>query len=106
MTNCYDEEVRLWIIKIREGDKNAFEKLFLKFYGPLCRFAWRFVRSSHIAEELVQDTFLEAWEAKASLDPDKNIRSYLYQNVRNKSLNYVKHENIAKEYNQAIDWLN
>lgn len=106
MTNCYEEEVKLWVIKIREGDKSAFEKLFLKFYVPLCKFAWRFVRSTHIAEELVQDTFLEAWEANESLDPDKNIRAYLYKNVRNKALNYVKHEHIANEHNQDIDWLN
>ncbi|MEX2404177.1 MAG: RNA polymerase sigma-70 factor [Balneolales bacterium] len=102
----YHDNIELWIEDIREGDKYAFEKLYLKFYSPLCKFAWRFLRSSHISEELVQDVFLNIWESRASLDPDKNITSFLYKDVRNKVLNHLKHQNIVKEYNPEIEWLN
>lgn len=107
MTDCYnDEEIKLWVIKVREGDKSAFNKLFVKFYSPLCKFAWRYVRSSHISEELVQDAFLEVWELRASLDSDKSIKSYLYQIVRNRALNHLKHKSIAREHNKDIAWIN
>lgn len=106
MSDYDNEAIELWVEKIREGDRNAFEKLFLKFYGPLCKFAWRFVRSSDISEELVQDVFLHIWESREVLDRNKNIKSYLYQVVRNKSLNHLKHQDIAEEYNRKIEWLN
>lgn len=106
MSDLQEADVKQWIERISEGDRKAFEKLFLKFYDSLCRFAWRFVRSSHISEELVQEVFLEIWELRDSLDPEKNIKSYLYRSVRNKALNHLKHEDLADEYNKKIEWLN
>jgi len=101
-----DQQLQLWIKKIRKGDKKAFEKLFLKFYDSLCNFAWRYVRSSYIAEELVQDAFLAVWESRDELDTKKNIKTYLYQIVRNKALNHLKHQEIAEKHNTHIEWLN
>lgn len=106
MHDGYDEKIKDCIENIRNGDSKAFEKLFLEFYSPLCKFAWRFVRSSHIAEELVQEIFMDVWEDRESLDSSKNIKSFLYQSVRNKALNHIKHKNLAEEYNQEIEWFN
>lgn len=92
--------------KIRKGDKQAFEKLFLRFYDPLCKFAWRFTSSMHVSEELVQDVFLNIWESRDTLDRNKNIKSYLFKSVRNRALNYINHEELARSYNKEIEWLN
>lgn len=101
-----DKEIEIWIRKIKKGDKKAFEKLFLRFYDPLCKFAWRYLKSSHISEEIVQDVFLSVWESRESLNSEKNIKSYLYQAVRNEALNHLKHQDVAKKYNKQIEWLN
>lgn len=101
-----DQQLQQWIEQIRQGNKDAFEKLFLKFYEPLCNFAWRYVRSSHISEELVQDAFLAVWESRETLDKNRNIKTYLYQAVRNKALNHLKHQEVVEEHNQHIEWLN
>lgn len=100
-----DQQLQQWTEQIKEGDKRAFEKLFLRFYEPLCNFAWRYVRSAHISEELVQDAFLVVWESRDSLDRKKNIKTYLYQIVRNKALNHRKHQEIEEQYNKDIEWL-
>lgn len=97
--------VKSWIKKVKEGDQKAFKKLFLRFYDPLCQFSWQFTRSRHISEELVQEVFLAVWKSKETLDPQKDIKSFLYQSVRNKALNHIKHERLAEEYNSKIDWL-
>lgn len=97
--------VKLWIRKIKKGDQKAFKKLFLRFYDPLCQFSWQFTHSQHISEELVQEVFLAVWKSRETLDPQKDIKSYLYQSVKNEALNYLKHENLAAEYNKQIDWL-
>lgn len=101
-----DKEIEIWIRKIKKGDKKAFENLFLKFYDPLCKFAWRYLKSSHISEEIVQDVFLSVWESRESLNSGKNIKSYLYQAVRNEALNHIKHQDVANKYNKQIEWLN
>lgn len=91
------------IIKgIYKGDKKAFERLYLQFYAPLCRYAMRFVHSSHIAEDIVQNVLLHVWESRETLNPNKNIRAFLYHNVRNEALNYLKHRNIVKNSHMEI----
>ncbi|MEX0928976.1 MAG: RNA polymerase sigma-70 factor [Balneolales bacterium] len=95
-----------WILKIRGGDKEAFKMLYLKYYGQLCRFAWRFLRSPHLSEEVVQDTFLSVWESRATLDVNKQIKSFLYKIVRNKSLNHLKRQTIVDDYNLESIWAN
>lgn len=101
-----DEEITVWVKEIRQDNKKAFENLFVHFYDSLCKFAWRYTRSQHISEELVQDVFLKVWKSRATLDPERDIKSYLYQSVRNKALNLLKHKNLAEEYNSKIEWLN
>jgi RNA polymerase sigma-70 factor (ECF subfamily) len=101
-----DEDIKLRIEKVKKGDRKAFENLFLDFYESLCQFAWRFTHSQHVSEELVQEVFLNVWQSKERLDPQREIKSYLYQSVKNKALNYIKHQELASEYNQKIGWLN
>lgn len=101
-----DNEIRSWVERIIDGDKDAFKMLYLKFYGPLCRFAWQLLRSSHLSEELVQDAFLNLWEDRSILNKDKNVKSFLYKNVKNKALNHLKRQGIIDQFNQESIWLN
>lgn len=82
---------------INRGDESAFERLFANYYAKLCRFVYRYVKSEAIAESLVQEVFVRVWEQREQLDPTRNIRSFLYQSVRNEALDYIEHKNIVKE---------
>lgn len=46
---------------MQQGNKKAFDTLFIKYYAMLCAFARSFV-SLEDAEEVVQDTMLQIWE--------------------------------------------
>lgn len=48
-------------ISMQQGNKKAFDTLFIKYYAMLCAFARSFV-SLEDAEEVVQDTMLQIWE--------------------------------------------
>ena len=88
----------LLIGKIREGDEYAFEIAFLKYYTPLCRYIWKYLRSEDLAEEVVQEVFASIWESRESLDINGHLRGLLYEAGRNKALNYIKHEKIVSRY--------
>ncbi len=49
-------------------DYNSFEKLFKELYPQLCRFCIRFVRTPQIAEEIVQEQFVQIWEKRESVE--------------------------------------
>lgn len=50
----------------------------------------QYVKSTEDADEIVNDTFLAAWQKKDELNLDDSIKNYLYTIVRNKSLNLLK----------------
>lgn len=88
----------LLIKKIREGDKYAFEIAFLKYYTPMCKYIWKYVRSEVLAEEIIQEVFVTVWETRFNLDPAGHLRGLLYEMARNKALDYIKHQRIVDQY--------
>lgn len=63
---------------------------------PLGMYAMRVVGNPDDAEDLVENTFLKAWQAIQDGKDFDNIRSYLYLLVRNECVDFLrKKKNIA-----------
>lgn len=88
----------LLIQRIQEGEEYAFEIVFLKYREPLCRYIWKFVRSTVLAEEIAQDVFTDLWAGKKTLNVSGHLRGLLFEIARNKALDYIKHQKIADQY--------
>lgn len=96
--NDFDDQ--FWIENIQKGDEESFEFLFKKYYLQLTRFAWRYVNSKAVAEELVQEIFTIIWEKRNDLDTTGSVRSYLYKSVRNLSINHLNHHKVKNRYDK------
>ena len=83
--------------RLRHGDESAFDTIFRTWYPSLVRASESVVRSRAVAEEIVQDVMLELWKRRESLAPDSSPQAYLFQSTRNRSLNHVRHERVAKQ---------
>lgn len=81
--------VRVWCRRLREGDRGALEAVFRALYEPLVGYAGRYVPPGDrdAAADVVQDAFLRVWEGRERLDPDRSLKAFLYQTVRNLALN-------------------
>jgi RNA polymerase sigma-70 factor (ECF subfamily) len=53
------------------------------------------VRSSDVAEELVQDVFLSLWGTRASWEVKTRARAWLFAAVRHLALNHLRHERVV-----------
>jgi RNA polymerase sigma-70 factor (family 1) len=71
------------------SDTAAFEELYLRFYKTLHQFAFRVIRSDHIAEEIVSDVYVQIWKKRTELITINNLRVFLYVAVKNQSLTYL-----------------
>ena len=90
--------------RIRSGDEDAFEQLFLDHYASLCQFVDSYVHAPDIAEEIVQGVFLRVWEHRRIWDPRGNPRAYLFASCRNQALDCLRHEQIvARSIGQSDD---
>lgn len=81
-----DEEI---IERLRDGDKQAYKELFIRYYSPLCEFASHYVQDNE-AEELVENLMLYLWEAHEYLLIERSLKSYLFGAVRNRCLNMIR----------------
>lgn len=89
-----------WARQIRAGDDSAFEALFRTYANRLCAFVDQHVHAPEVAEEIVQDLFLEIWHRRDQWRPKTNVRAYLYKAARNKALDYLDHQRVVDAWKQ------
>lgn len=90
--------------QIKKGNKEALEELFRTHYNNLCNFAYKYVRSTEDAEEIVQETFFRLWNKKNGIIIKKSLKSYLYTSVRNLCTEHGRHLQIQQKYvNSSIE---
>lgn len=66
------------------------EHLFRELYPALVSYAARFSGDIQTARDLVQDTFVALWQNRDHIQVHTGVRSYMYQAVRNRALNYLR----------------
>jgi RNA polymerase sigma-70 factor, ECF subfamily len=91
-----------WVRRLRVGDEAAFEDAFRTYAPALCAFAFRYVGSRAVAEDLVQDLFLTIWRKREELDITGAVGSYLYTATRNRALNHLQREQAGERFRVAL----
>lgn len=80
------------LIEISPGVKKSFDGVFEEMYIPLCHFSVSIVKDKSIAEDVVQSVFLKLWQERKKLRKLKNAKSYIYNCVRNASIDWLRKE--------------
>lgn len=108
---CADNfsEERSLILRLIEGDEDAFCELYATYKNRLIYFAMRFLKSREYAEDVFQDVFTVVWQSRRFINPDASFSSYLYTIMRNRILNQLRNsanEEKLKEsiLSQALDY--
>lgn len=86
---------------IRAGSEEAFKKVFLRYYKRLTLFARRYVRTTDVAEDLVQEVFTRIWEKRGKWCPGNSLKVHLYQMVKHRALDYLKHKKVEDKYDES-----
>ncbi len=92
------------IKKLKEGDHLVFEKIFKHYYNALFFFAGKYIQDEDDAENLVQETFMSLWLNRKNIlsDSESSIRSWLYNTLKNKCLNFLEKDLSRKKYNDYV----
>ena len=88
------EKEEQFLQRINTKQTEAFRELFSEFYNSLVLFAMGFVEQQDVAEDIVQEVFIAVWERDARYPTYNAFRSFLYNSVKNASLNHLKHKNV------------
>ncbi len=88
--------------KIQDGDIREFERLFVKYYEPLCQYANKILKDMDAAEDIVQEFFYTFWKNRNTFSPKLSLNAYLYHSIRNNALHYLEHLVIRQTYAKQI----
>jgi RNA polymerase sigma-70 factor (ECF subfamily) len=84
--------------RIRNGDKQEFEKLFRSSYVSLVRYAKSILRDHDTAEEIVQELFFRLWQDRQQLNIKSSLNGYLFRSVHNRALHYIEHQQVVNRH--------
>jgi RNA polymerase sigma-70 factor (ECF subfamily) len=94
-----EEDDPALVRRCREGERNAFEQLVLRYQKPVFNAALRMLRDAEDAMDVAQTTFLKAFEHLADYDPTFKFYSWLYRIAINESLNALASRRTFQEIN-------
>ena len=77
------------------GDAAAFEALYARHKGPLYRFVLRSVKAAAEAEEIFQDVWMRAIEARARYQPTAKFRTWLYTIAHNRFVDHWRAKGLS-----------
>jgi RNA polymerase sigma-70 factor (ECF subfamily) len=80
-----DEQLML---AYREGDAGAFDELYRRHKGGLYRFVLRSVRDRAVAEELYQEVWMRAIEARGRYQVQARFTTWLYTIAHNRLVDH------------------
>ncbi|HOB85279.1 MAG TPA: RNA polymerase sigma-70 factor [Bacteroidales bacterium] len=87
-----------FVRSLSQGNILAFNTLFRAYSGRLYRFAYGYLKSEAVSEELVQEVFTRIWENRKSLKSEYSFRSYLFTIAFNIIKKQFRREACNSEY--------
>lgn len=81
---------------------NKFKELFSIYYKRYVNFAWSYIKNDMAAEDIVMESMIYYWENRENLSNQDNIPAFILCIVKNKCLNYLKHEKVKQFANEKI----
>lgn len=89
-------------IDSKNFDTKDFERLVVRYQGPLFGFLGRMGFDQATAEDLAQETFLRAWRNRASFDATKaSVSTWVFTIARNLALNRIDSD--ARRKSDPVD---
>ncbi|MCF0255146.1 RNA polymerase sigma-70 factor [Bacteroides heparinolyticus] len=80
----------------------SFNQLYEEFQKRFVRFANTYLRDLTAAEDITIEAIMVYWENRHSLSKDSNVPAYILTIIKNKCLNYLRHQQIQDEYSDKI----
>jgi RNA polymerase sigma-70 factor, ECF subfamily len=84
------------------GDGEGFSALVVRYARELHPFILRYVRDSALAEDVIQETFLQVHESAGSFDASRRFRPWLFTIAVNKARDHLRGRTRKREVPLAV----
>ncbi len=78
------------IVRIGEGDLQAFRTLYRRYEQRLTRFLHNFVRQPHLIEEVLDDTLMVVWQSANNFKGESKLSTWIFAIAYRKAIKAVR----------------
>ncbi len=86
------------VILLKNGDMQAFDKIYNKYCKRLFGFVVRYVKHEEDAEEIVQEVFIKIWENRDKINVFSAFESFLFTIAYNSTMSIIRKRINEKKY--------
>lgn len=79
-----------WINRLKEDDLQAFDALYWKYQKAVFQNAFKLTREEALAEDIVQEVFINLWEKRHSIDSSRGVGGWLFVSSYNRAVNLLR----------------
>jgi len=93
----YNKEILL-LDSLKKGDERAYKHIYNLYYANLVVYCYNLTKDQDRAEDIVQQTLVQIWIKRDTLDIRSSLKNYLYRSVYNtflKEYRKLKKEEVA-----------
>lgn len=78
------------MLRVKRGDREAFEELLNRWRQPVMNFVARQLHDDAEAEDVAQHVFVQVWKTAARYEPTSRFTTWLFTIARNLALNELR----------------
>jgi RNA polymerase sigma-70 factor (ECF subfamily) len=82
------------VVRFRDGDPEAVREVYARYGRSVFGVALRALGNPVLAEEVVQQTFLQAWRASSSVDAGRELGPWLFTIARRVAIDLYRRESL------------
>lgn len=86
------EEAHL-LAGLKEGNKKVFTQIYKLYSEGLFSLAFHYVKDYTLAEDILQQVFLQLWKSHEQISITKNLSNYLFKMTKNIILKEIQEQN-------------
>jgi RNA polymerase sigma-70 factor, ECF subfamily len=90
---------------IGKGDKDAMKVVFARHNVRVFRFLLRFVDNESIAEDLVNEVFIDVWRHAAQFEARSQVATWLLAIARNKALSALRRRSTDELDDDVLEFI-
>ena len=92
--------------RIRDGDRAAFQALYEDLGPQVLGYLIRRIRDEAIAQEVLQEVFLNIWRRAASFDPERaGAKTWIFTIARNAAIDRLRRVHVRQPSPDDPQWV-
>ena len=82
--------------------EQQYNEIVENYSDMIFRIAYQYLFNKYDAEDIVQEVFIAIWESDKKYNSYHGFRAFLYDSVKNRCLNYLKHQEVERRHAEIL----